>query len=94
MCEKHRADPTPSEKRYKRQPSQTGREAVITQDALPSERESVEGHGVGVVSHDDGEGLLLVCELQALGDGVVKGNRLIERHGGTARMVSLVDTAT
>jgi len=64
---------------------------IITQNALPSEGVSVEGDGVGVVRHHHGEGLVLLGEFEALGDGVVEGDRLVERHGGPAGVVRLVD---
>lgn len=66
-------------------------QSVITQNALPSEGESVEGEGVGVVGHHHSQGLPLVGQLQSLGDGVVKGDGLVERHVCPAVVVSLVN---
>lgn len=65
--------------------------SIITQNALPSERESVEGEGVGVVGRHHRQGVLLVGQLQAPGDGAVEGDRLVERHVRAAVVVSLVD---
>lgn len=73
-----------------REATQKG-ESIITQNALPSEWEAVEGEGVGVVGHHHSQGVLLVGQLQALGDGVVKGDGLVERHVGPAVVVRLVN---
>lgn len=68
--------------------------SLLTQNALASEGVSIEGEGVGVASCQQGESFLLIGQLQALGDSIVKGNRLVQRHGGSAGMVALVDTST
>lgn len=67
---------------------------LITQNALPSEWESIEGERMGVVSHHYGQSFLLFGELQTLGDGIVKGNGLMERHVRPPGVMSLVDAAT
>lgn len=63
--------------------------SLLTQNALPSKGVSIEGEGVGVASCQQVESFLLIGQLQALGDVVVKGNRLVQ---GSAGMVALVDT--
>lgn len=65
---------------------------IITQNALPSEGEPVEGDGVRVVGHHHSQGLVLLGQLQASGDGVVEGDGLVERHVRPAVVVCLVDT--
>lgn len=67
---------------------------IITQNALSSKWVSIEGERVGVVSHHNSERFLLSGEFEALGDGVVQGNRLMEGHVAPASVVSLVDTPT
>lgn len=44
-----------------------------------------------MVGHHHRQGLLLVGQLQAPGDGVVKGDGLVERHVRPAVVVSLVN---
>ena len=68
--------------------------SFLTQNASPSERISIKSEGVGVVSRNQGESLFLICQFQALGDSVVKGNRLMQGHGCPAGMVTLVNTPT
>lgn len=66
----------------------------ITQNAHPSKCVSVDSEGVGVVSHNQSESLLLIGQFKALGDGVVKGDCLVQRHGRSAGVVSLVNAPT
>lgn len=71
-----------------------GGEFIITQNALPSKWEAIEGNRVGVVCRHYSESFMLFGEFKALGNGVVKSNRLVEGHVCPTIMVSLVDTAT
>lgn len=65
-----------------------------TQNAVPSERVAVKGKCVGVVSRDDCQSLFLIGQLQSAGYSFVKGNRLMQRHGGATVVVSLINTTT
>lgn len=65
---------------------------IITQNALPSEWESIECHRMGVVSRHYGESFILIGEFEAFGDSVVKSNRLVECHVCPSIMMSLVNT--
>lgn len=67
---------------------------IFTQNALPSEWESIEAKRVGVVCHHYSESFMLTGQFKALGDGVVKSNRLVERHVRPAVVMSLVNTTT
>lgn len=65
---------------------------IITQNALPSKWESIEGHRLGVVSCHYGESFSLIGEFEGFGDGVVKSNGLVECHVCPSIMMSLVNT--
>ncbi len=72
----------------------TGAALIITKNVPPSKWESIEGERVGMVGRHYSESFLLVGEFKALGDGVVKSNRLMECHERPAFVMSLVNTAT
>lgn len=67
-------------------------QAEITQNALPSKGESIEGQRVGVVGRHYSESFVLFCEFEALGDGVIESDSLMEGHVGPAGVVGLVDS--
>lgn len=64
---------------------------IITQNALSSKWESIEGHRMGVVSCNYGESFILIGEFEAFGDGVIKSDGLVECHVSPSIMMSLVN---
>lgn len=67
---------------------------IITQNAVPTKGEAIEGKRLRVVSHHYSESFMLFGEFEALSDSTVKSNRLMQGHGGPPSMVSLVNTPT